>query len=95
MTGTGPLFPSHGNKGSRNIAPSGNPAPLHPTRGGAVLRQTFGVRVSWTYCWSIAGPAGHRAECTAPRFPPKALGVVHLLSISARVIRPLNARLKR
>jgi hypothetical protein len=50
VTVYGPLFRSQANKGSRNIAPSGNPAPLHPTRGGAVLRQTFGVRVSWTYC---------------------------------------------
>jgi hypothetical protein len=41
----GPLFPSQANKGSRNIVPSGDPAPLHP-RGGAVLRQTFDVRVS-------------------------------------------------
>ena len=29
--------------------------------------------------------------CTAPCFPRKATGVVHLLSMSTRVIRPLNA----
>ena len=28
--------------------------------------QSFGVRVSWTYCWSTSGSAGHRAGCTAP-----------------------------
>jgi hypothetical protein len=56
---------SQDNKGSRNIAPSGNPAPLHP-RGGAVLRETFGVRVSWAYCCSTPGPPRHRAGCTAP-----------------------------
>jgi hypothetical protein len=32
--------------------------------------------------------------CTAPCFPRKATGVVHLLSVSAWVGRPLNACLK-
>ena len=66
VTVYGPLSSqSQDNKGSRNIAPSGDSAP-HTPRGGAVLRQTFGVRVRWTYCWSTLGPARHRAECTAP-----------------------------
>jgi hypothetical protein len=47
-----PLFRSQANKRSRNIAPLGNPAQLHPPRGGAVLRQRFGFRANWTYRWS-------------------------------------------
>jgi hypothetical protein len=50
VTVYGSLFPSQANKGSRNIACSGDPAPLSFSDGGAVLRQAFGVRVSWTYC---------------------------------------------
>ena len=64
-----PSVPRTATRGRGTLPPSGNSAPLSFSDGGAVLRQTFGVRVSWTYCWSTSGPTGHRAECTAPCFP--------------------------
>jgi hypothetical protein len=81
--------------GVMQIASLGQSGPAAPTRGGAVLRQTFGVRVSWTCCCSASGPARHRAECTASGLPSgKTTVVVHPLSISAQVAWPLKACLK-
>ena len=89
--GTGPLFPRTATRGRATLPPLGNSAPLSLSDGGAVLRQTFGVRGSWTYCWSAPGPAKHRAECMASGLPSgKTTVVVHPLSISARVARLLN-----
>jgi hypothetical protein len=61
--GVRPFVPPIVNQqGVAQIARSGDPAPLSFSDGGAVLRQTFGVRGNWTCCCSASGPAGHRAE---------------------------------
>jgi hypothetical protein len=65
VTGAGPLFPRKTTRGHADCLPRAA-RPRCTPRGGAVLRQTFGVRVSWTCCCSASGPARHRAECTAP-----------------------------
>ena len=39
-----------------------------------MLPETFGVRVSWTYCCSMPGPARHWVRCTTPCSPRQATG---------------------
>src|ERR1039458_4785489 len=47
--GVPPSVPLASQQGVAQHCPLGRFGPAHP-RGGAVLRQRFGVRGSWTYC---------------------------------------------
>ena len=67
VTGAGHLLPPASQQGVMQIASFGQCGPAAPPRGGAVLHQRFGVRVTWTCCFSTSGPAGHHGGCTAPR----------------------------
>ena len=63
-----PLVPNRTATRGRADCPSGDPAPLHPPRRGRAAPECR-CRVSWTYCCSTPGPAGHRAGCTTPCSP--------------------------
>ena len=85
----GPLLSSHGNCGRATFLSGIRPRCTHP-RGRAVLRQTFGVPVSWMYpsMWGHTG-RGARPTASLARRP----GVVHLLSGSrqrAFVVTPVT-----
>jgi hypothetical protein len=76
------------------LPPSGDPAPLHPPRRGRAASD-FRCPRELDILLLYARSRGTPGRVHGP-VPPsgKATGVVHLLSISARVIRPLNVRLK-